>query len=191
MFLLILFACPFGLFLVYDYKEYGQTIINNDSLLTLGGSLGAIANGAGRILYGLAFDYLSFKVIFTVLNSSLLICCIGCYFATNGYLYITLVIFTYFSYAAIYPLMATQTTRFLGEKYGPTIFPYIFLAFSIGNTLQFIAHKIAIDEAGNSGFKSLLIVFGVIQLMGVILTLTWKIENMPEEQAKLRKRHDN
>ena len=84
LFVMVLFSCLFGLFLVYDYKEYGETIINDDRLLTLAGSLGAIANGVGRILYCFAFDYYSFKLVFAIMNGSLLLSCIGCYFTTNG-----------------------------------------------------------------------------------------------------------
>ena len=87
--------------------------------------------------------------------------------------------------------MATQTTRFLGDKYGPTLYPYVFIAFSVGNTLQFVVHKVFIEESGNSGFKALLMVLGITQLLGLVLGLVWKIENMPEEEERLRKRNDN
>ena len=48
-------ACttPFGIFIAFNYKEYGQTKLTNDSFLTLIGSLGAIFNGIGRVFWGI------------------------------------------------------------------------------------------------------------------------------------------
>ena len=114
VFMLVLFSSLFGYFLIYNYKEYGETIINDDSLLTLAGGLGAIANGVGRILYCFAFDDFSIRAVFTVMNASLLLCCVASYLVTNGYLYIVVVVLSYLSFGAIYGIMATQTTRFLG-----------------------------------------------------------------------------
>ena len=108
--------------------------------MTLAGSIGALTNSMGRILWCLAFDYLSFRTIMTILNISLLLCCIGCYFITNGTFYTIIVILTYLSLGALYGLMPTQVVRIMGVTYGPIIYPFVFIGFTISAIIQFTFH---------------------------------------------------
>ncbi len=105
----------YGVFIAYNYKEYGQIIVNNDSLLTLTGSLGCLSNSLGRIFWCSIFDYLNFKTIMTILDTFLLAFCCTCIFVDNEYVYILLVILTYFFSGSFYGLMPTQTVRMFGK----------------------------------------------------------------------------
>ena len=76
----------------------------------------------------------------TILNTSLLICCISFYYHTNGVIYVILVVFTYLSYGAFYGLMPTQVFRIVGEKYGPLIYPFVYFGFTMASNSQFLFH---------------------------------------------------
>lgn len=67
------FSVPFGMFIAFNYKEYGSIKIEDDSFLTAVGSCGAIFNGLGRLVFGMLFDKFSFKFISTIINVVLLI----------------------------------------------------------------------------------------------------------------------
>jgi len=54
---------PFGLFITYNYKEYGSIKIDDDSFLTTVGACGAACNGLGRLVFGMLFDRFSFKLL--------------------------------------------------------------------------------------------------------------------------------
>ena len=177
----------FGCFIAYNYKEYGETIVNNDSLLTLAGSLGCIANSVGRIFWNIAFDYLSFKTILTIINTCLLCYCILVYFITNGTVYVILVVLIYSSYGALYGLMPTQVFRLVGEKYGPLIYPFVFVGFTIASNSQFLFHELVVRNKGNDGFKIAFILYGGMQLISIIQVQRFKFEYLPSEKRKQQK----
>ena len=54
----------FGIFLMGYFKTFGSTKINNDTYLTVVGSIGAALNGIGRIVIGILLDYYSFHRVF-------------------------------------------------------------------------------------------------------------------------------
>lgn len=139
----------YGVFIAYNYKEYGEIIVNNDKLITLTGSLGCVSNSLGRIFWCSVFDYLSFKTIMTILDSSLLVCCCICIFVHNEYVYIVMVILTYFFAGSFYGLMPTQTVRIFGDEIGSKIYPFIFSGFTLASISQFAIHEFGIRKWGN------------------------------------------
>ena len=58
--------------MAFNYKEYGNTRIDDDSFLTTVGSVGAIFNGFGRLIFGMLFDRFSFKSLSSIINVVLL-----------------------------------------------------------------------------------------------------------------------
>jgi sugar phosphate permease len=66
-------SIPFGMFIAFNYKEYGMIKLTNDSFLTVIGSCGAIFNGLGRFFWGFMFDKFSFRVISSLINGILLV----------------------------------------------------------------------------------------------------------------------
>lgn len=72
-------AC-FGMFVAFNYKEYGLNHIRDDQFLTLVGSMGGIANGISRIFWGTLLDYFSFRVLMTIVNLLLLAAAISIQF---------------------------------------------------------------------------------------------------------------
>jgi len=65
---------PFGYFIAYNYKEYGSLkITDDDSFLTTVGSVGAVFNGFGRLIFGMLFDLFSFRFLSIIINVVLLV----------------------------------------------------------------------------------------------------------------------
>mmetsp|Transcript_48257 Transcript_48257/g.35438 ORF Transcript_48257/g.35438 Transcript_48257/m.35438 type:complete len:273 (+) Transcript_48257:336-1154(+) len=67
LFINFVFFIFYGYFVINIYKLYGAETINDDFILTLIGSVGAIANGVLRIFWSTLLDYYAFKTVFTVL----------------------------------------------------------------------------------------------------------------------------
>lgn len=61
-----MFFLVFGQFVVNQYKNYGIKFpeINDDTFLTLVGSLSSVCNGLSRIFWASLYDKLGFKPIF-------------------------------------------------------------------------------------------------------------------------------
>lgn len=55
---------------------------------------------------------------------------------------------------------------------GTKIYPYVFWAFTIGQILQFFLHYFLVVELGKEGFTYCFIIFAVIQIVGVILSIS-------------------
>ena len=131
MTLTFLTTIPMGILIAFNYKEYGFLKIKDDKFLTLVGSLGAIFNGLGRLLMGVLFDKLSFKVISTLINLTLLVCSFLMPFIYDRYLYMIVVLLVYFVYGGCYSVYPTHTVRTIGSKLGSR---YYFAVFA-GNTM--------------------------------------------------------
>ena len=58
----------FGFYIMGAFKQYGQTKIANDELLTYMGSVGSFMNGIARVVYGSLLDNYSFKTVFGFLT---------------------------------------------------------------------------------------------------------------------------
>ena len=61
------------MFVAFNYKEYGNTKIDDDGFLTAVGSSGAIFNGLGRLLFGMLFDKFSFRLLSSIINVILVV----------------------------------------------------------------------------------------------------------------------
>ena len=132
-------ACttPFGIFIAFNYKEYGQTKLTNDSFLTLIGSLGAIFNGIGRVFWGIIFDRYSFRMISAVINFILMGCAIAApYMVKNEVTYLVVVCIIYFNYGACYSLYPALTMRTFGQILGGRNYYLVFLGFTVGIHLR-------------------------------------------------------
>lgn len=77
-------SIPFGMFIAFNYKEYGMIKLSNDSFLTVIGSCGAVFNGLGRFFWGVMFDKFSFRVISSLINGILLLAAITISFVAES-----------------------------------------------------------------------------------------------------------
>lgn len=114
LYLIVFISSVYGAFMSYNYKEFGETVTNNDHVLTLAGSLGCIFNSLGRIFWCIVFDYLSFRTILTILDCVLLVLCIFCTFVNDSIAFCLIVILTYFTFGSFYGLIPAQTFKICG-----------------------------------------------------------------------------
>ena len=145
---MILTSIPFGAFVAFNYKEYGETLTQDDELITLIGSLGALSNSASRIFWCWLFDKYSWRRILLILNTTQIICVFLIIFVKNPYFYIFLVMLIYFSYGANYGLYPAQTVRIYGDTDGSRIYPITFSAFSLASVIQFLFHYFIVKRIG-------------------------------------------
>lgn len=145
---MILTSIPFGAFVAFNYKEYGETLTQDDELITIIGSLGALSNSASRIFWCWLFDKYSWKTIMLILNTTQIFYVVLIIFVKNPYIYIGLVILIYFSYGANFGMYPTQTVRIYGNIDGSRIYPATFSAFSIASVIQFLFHFFIVKKMG-------------------------------------------
>lgn len=132
--MIITLCVPYGMFIAFNYKEFGLTEIHDDKLLSLMGSLGSVLNGTSRAVWGMLMDKLSFRMISLLVCSVLLASSILIRWAIyNDILYLLIVMSTYACYGGLFSIYPTQTIRILGNKLGSRLYFYTFTGFSLGN----------------------------------------------------------
>ena len=126
-------SVPFGMFIAFNYKEYGHLQITDETFLTTVGSLGSVFNGLGRLFWGVLLDRFSFKAVSTSINIILLAFSVTMqYLVKVDYMYLIAVCLIYLAYGGNYSVYPTHTVRTLGNKYGPKLYYVVFIGFSLG-----------------------------------------------------------
>jgi MFS family permease len=143
--LILALSVPFGIFVAFNYKEYGLNYINDDWFLSLIGSLGSICNGVSRFFWGNLLDCFSYRIICISMCFIALCSCISLIWSVhNQYLYMISVLSSYFVYGGLFSIYPTQTVRILGKVLGPRLYYMTFMGFSIGVVIQYLAHILVI-----------------------------------------------
>lgn len=135
-------SAPFGLFVAFNYKEYGGLYIKDDKYLSLLGSLGSVGNGLFRMFWGVMMDLLSFRKIKLIMIGIFIASCVSIKWAVQEQAsYLITIVMVYGAYGGLYSIYPTQTVRMLGRQLGPKLYYITFLGFSSGGILQYFAHK--------------------------------------------------
>lgn len=119
--------------------------IGDDQFLTIVGSLGAVFNGLGRLIFGMLLDRFSFRVLSAVINGILMVSAFS--FSLIGetkWLFLIAVALTYFVYGGNYSIYPTHTVRILGNEIGSKIYYLVFIGFSVGNLSLRLRYSVVI-----------------------------------------------
>ena len=186
----------FGLMISVQFKDYGLKQINDDQFLTMVGSIGAVCNGGGRMIWGVLYDKFSFKkAYFFLLVTQILF--IATYEAVSSYkasffIWTCVLFFCEGGHFAIFPPLCL--TEF-GTEIGSKIYPVVYFAFTCSNFLQF---GIIYLWKSSIGFNNIFWIF--LGLTGVSFILAFlfkesekveKIGNQPPQNKIVFKEHIN
>lgn len=156
-------------FLVANFKNLGIISIHDDGFLNIIGSVGAISNGGGRILWGCLFDKYKFHKTFAiVLVIQLFI---------QGFLklsvdfpafYFVCCVLGFFCLGAHPVLFPSFTIQSFGANVGSVLYGFVFFGFFMGNLLQ---TAIAYGLKERAGFENLGFVFlgGIAICFGILM----------------------
>lgn len=89
-------------------------------------------------------------------------------------LYFLVITLNYLAYGGTFALLPTQAVRLMGPVAGSKLFWIIFSGFSISAALQFAIHYFIITSYGKEGFKYCIIIFLVLESLGVLLAVLIK-----------------
>lgn len=170
--LFIALSASFGMFVAFNYKEYGLNNIKDDQFLTLVGSMGGIANGLSRIFWGTLLDCVPFKWLMTIVNFFLLGAALSIQFvADQKAVFMIYVIVIYFLYGGQFSLMPAKTYQIYGQKNGARIYSYVFFGFSLGSTIQFVLHYFLVNHYGEQGWNISFYILAGLQFVALILAI--------------------
>ena len=135
-------TAPYGMFVAFNYKEYGLIFIKDDKFLSILGSIGSIANGGFRLVWGAMMDYFPFKTNKFIIYCVFLVTCSTIVVSTgSNAAYLIVVVISYGCYGGLYAIYPTITVQMLGKKIGSKLYAYTFIGFSIGAIIQYLCHK--------------------------------------------------
>jgi len=126
-----------GFFLAVNFKNLGIKTIQDDNFLNYVGSVGAVANGAGRVIWGLIYDRFQFKASFFALLTMQIIEAVSLR-AVLGYewLYLIWVGVSFFCLGGHSVLFPAFCVKAYGEKEGPQVYGFLIWGGFLGNLLQ-------------------------------------------------------
>ena len=126
------------------YKTFGfEDITHDDHFLTIVGSISAVFNCIGRVLWGILADITDYKFAL-VLQSSLMTCLLSTLYVTGFggkamfFIWICLIFFCVGGYFSLFP---TAAAKLFGSKYISINYSLLFTALAIASVLAaFISH---------------------------------------------------
>lgn len=163
-----------GLMVIGSYKNFGQEVstITSDDLV-LAGSLAALFNGLGRIVWGKLSDMITYKksmMLMFLIQGILMIT-----YSFVGGSFVTYLIWTcgiFFCFGGNFSMFPTATsdlfgTKNLGENYG-----IVFTAYGIAGFLG--ATMVLAFRTALGGFLGLFIVMGIMSLCAIAIAYVLK-----------------
>ena len=157
-----------GFFLAANYKNLGILSIPDDNFLTIVGSVGAISNGAGRVLWGVLMDKYKFHRTFIILLVLEMIAGISIRIILNfKWIYLICVGIAFFCLGGHPVLFPTFCIKCFGAKIGAQLYGILFWGMFFGNFLQTIVVLLLKKSVGfeNMGF---LFIAGSIVCLAIV-----------------------
>ncbi|XP_060077328.1 uncharacterized protein LOC132556890 [Ylistrum balloti] len=119
------------------YKTYGQTFIKDDRFLAVVGSLAAVCNGGGRILWGYLADKFCFKVA-SMLSCGVFCVCMLTFSLTERLgpaAFLVYICILFLSFSGNFSLLPTATAKCFGQKYYAINYGFVFTASIVTSPL--------------------------------------------------------
>ena len=173
--LMLTFSSCSGLFIAANYKNLGILTIPDDSFLNLVGSVGAICNGGGRILWGFLMDKYRFHRTFLLLLILAIIEGITLRFVLQSqWIYLVCVGIAFFCLGGHPVIFPTFCIKSFGAKIGAETYGVLFWGVCLGNWLQ---TGVVLGLKRDVGFENLgfLFAIGGVVCLGIVLWAKLKL----------------
>lgn len=158
----------YGYFVIISYKTYGLEYIDDDKVLTLIGSIGALFNGLGRIFWSSLLDRMPYKKINYTLLVLQGICMLTIQWCVkNKYAYLVNVCISMSCEGAVTATIPPVTIQKFGLIRGHDVFGFMYASYGISTLLSTLAK----NTIGYSyGFEGMIYVCAVLWVVALFLT---------------------
>lgn len=159
------------------YKAYGQTFIKDDHFLAVVGSLAAVCNGFGRILWGHIADKYSFRMAMMLSCGSFAVLTLsfGLTSLAGKGLYLIYVCLLFLSFSGNFSLLPTATSKTFGQKHYPIIYGLVFTASVITSPIGAILSENLQSVIGWYGMYFMVAAFSLIS---VVITYKYNVRQL-------------
>ncbi len=159
-----------GLLIIGSLTTIGARFEIENHTLVLGVSLFAIANSIGRISWGYLSDLAgaNISVLFALTFQAIAIFFIG-HTSLTPFSYLLLASLTGFGFGSNFVLFARETAQIFGLKNFGSIYPYIFLGYSLAGILGPVTGGLLYDIFNNFSLPTT--IAGGVSLAGALLFL--------------------
>lgn len=159
-----------GLLIIGSLNIIGSQYNISNHNLVLGVALFAIANFAGRLIWGVLSDHLgaSFSIFLALLFQSISIFLLNV-FTLSDISYLILSSFIGFGFGGNFVLFAKETAQVYGVKNLGVIYPYVFIGYAIAGIAGPISSGLMYDFSGSFFYAIILASF--MSLAGSLLFL--------------------
>lgn len=153
------------------YKLFGQVFIKNDHFLAAVGSVSAIFNSAGRILWGVFADRFTYKVGLVCLTA-IMATFVLTFYATvivGKVMFTVWVCVLFFCVGGIFSLFPTAAARSFGSKYFGTNYGILFTANSLSTAVSAVISIYLFDYLDWFGYFFLVSGFCLVAFVTALL----------------------
>lgn len=161
------------------YKAYGQTFIKDDHFLAIVGSLSAVCNGGGRIMWGIIAD--KFSVRSALMFSCGIFCISVLTFEVTSLvgksLYTIYVCILFLSFSGNFVLLPTATARTFGQTYYELNYGMVFTASIITSPVSAILTS---NLKSSLGWDNMFFLIAGFSFISVCLSWFFKVEKRSE-----------
>jgi MFS family permease len=162
--------------IVSYYRIYGAWQYDQDWLLTVAGSFGALLNGVGRIVCGLAYDKLHFRTI------TISVCIIqiiqGITFALVIHIPFCFVLWTgvmFACYGCWIVVFVTAVQEVFGGFIGSTVYSILYSAYPVSALLGAQLNRYLLPVLGPSVFFTVLAILPVVSI-AIVTCVPWRLD---------------
>ncbi|XP_048247846.1 L-lactate transporter-like [Haliotis rufescens] len=153
LWLIFLFGGEGIVFVSSQYKNYGQTFIDDDHFLAIVGSVSSVFNAGGSIFWGYIMDRFSFKIAarcIYIAFACLIASFLGCEYAGRVMFFIW-VCLIFFAFSGIFAIMPPAIARMYGNTYVGVNFGLLFTSQIITGATSAFLGQILKDSIGWHG----------------------------------------
>ncbi len=144
--------------------------LNDDSYLTIVGSIGAILNGTGRLFWGSILDKFPFKKLVTINNFIIAVASLAILWSYHNKVTYALTVFaTNFAMGGFFAMYPVETVRIFGSDIGNRIYFMVTYGFGISTIIQTVAHISIVLYIGDEGYIYCFYGLLALEFLGLVL----------------------
>lgn len=167
-----------------NYRTYVKAKILDDKYLAMIGSIGAVACGFSRFIWGSVLEKGTFKFLYYTLSIVNAFLAFTVYFISGiKEVYFAYVVLAYICYGGNLGMFPAVTSQIFGVRYGPQIYGILFYAFPVSNFIQYFLVNY-IDQ----GYFIIFKISGVMSICALLIVK--KIDLKYDWSARMREHNE-
>lgn len=170
LWIMIILTSSYPFYIASNFKSYEQQDLNDDSFITLVGSLGAVMNGLSRGFWATLQDFFGFKKVYlSLLVLEIVIAFTFVAVHKNKALYLIWTLISFSTLGGHFSIFAPLCAKIYGPTTGGKIFTFIFTGFATATLVNWVLTKQTSSKA--IAYETLFYILASMAVVGMVLVI--------------------